>query len=67
MMGSNVMGYKELELLTEINKKFQTVIEDMNKVVNDLAHLSKMVYENKMFQLENEDNHEIKLRSYMQF
>ena len=66
-MANNVMGYKELELLTEINKKFQTVIDDMNKVVNDLAHLSEMVYENKMFQLENEDNHEIKLLSHMQF
>ena len=59
------MVNEELNLLTEINKKFQTVISDMNNVVNDLARLSEMVYENKMCQLENEDNHEIKLLSHM--
>ena len=61
----NVMEYKELELLTEINKKFQTVIDNINKVVNDLAHLSEMVYENKMCQLKDENEHEIKLHSHM--
>ena len=63
-MVNNVMGYKELELLTEINKKFQTVIEDMNKVVNDLAALSDLSYNNKMFQLDN-DECEIKLHSHL--
>ena len=56
------MVNEELKLLAEINKKFQVVISDMNNVVKDLAHLSEMVYDNKMFQLENED---IKLQSHM--
>ena len=59
------MVNEELNLLTEINKKFQTVIADMNNVVNDLARLSEMVYENKMFQLKDEDKHNIKLQSHM--
>ena len=60
-----MMVNEELNLLTEINKKFQTVISDMNNVVNDLARLSEIVYENKMCQIKDEDEHEIKLRSHM--
>ena len=61
------MVNEELKLLAEINKKFQVVISDMNNVVKDLAHLSEMVYENKMCQLKDEDEHKIKLLSHMEF
>ena len=60
-----MMVSDELKLLAEINRKFQIVIEDMNNVVKDLATLSEIVYDNKMFQMEKESNEQIKLYSHM--
>ena len=59
-----MMGSKEIEMVTRINKDIQNLISDLNIVIADMGILSQLIYDNEISRC-NEDEHEIKLRSHM--
>ena len=59
-----MMGSKEIEMITRINKDIQNLISDLNIIVADMGILSQLIYDNEISRC-NEDEHEIKLRSHM--
>lgn len=58
-----MMGNKEIEMVTRINKDIQNLITDLNIVVADMGILSQLIYDNEIARC-NEDV-DIKLRSHM--
>lgn len=59
-----MMGSKEIEMVTRINRDIQSLISDLNIVVADMGILSQLIYENEISRCD-ENEHEIKLRSHM--
>ena len=59
-----MMGSKEIEMITRINKDIQNLISDLNIIVAYMGILSQLIYENEISR-SDEDEHEIKLRSHM--
>lgn len=59
-----MMGSKEAEMVTRINKDVQNLIADLNIVVADLSVLSQFIFQSEIERC-TEDEYEIKLRSHM--
>ena len=57
-----MMGSKEIEMVTRINKDIQNLISDLNIVVADMGILSQLIYENEIARCDEDD---IKLRSHL--
>ena len=57
-----MMGNKEIEMVTRINKDIQNLISDLNIIVVDMGILSQLIYDNEISRC---DEDEIKLRSHM--
>ena len=58
-----MMGNKEIEMVTRINKDIQNLITDLNIVVADMGILSQLIYDGEIARCG--DDVDIKLRSHM--
>ncbi len=58
-----MMGSKEIEMVTRINKDIQNLISDLNIVVADMSILSQLIFQNEIERCDNDVD--IKLRSHM--
>ena len=59
-----MMGNKEIEMVTRINKDIQNLISDLNIIVADMGILSQLIYDNEISRCD-EDEHKVKLLSHM--
>ena len=59
-----MMGNKEIEMVTRINKDIQNLITDLNIVVADMGILSQLIYDSEIARC-GDNEHEIKLHSHM--
>lgn len=60
-----MMGNKEIEMITRINKDIQNLISDMNIIVADMGILSQLIYDSEISRCDCDNENEIKLRSHM--